>query len=300
MRKITKYTLLLPLLFSWNTAYSGIVDNSNNGGQAESCGTESSAASTSAAQGVGVGVGNFSQTFEASDNSPYMPGTVGAPVLGPTLFNIIGRPAQVNGIPILANNFFSAAVHDLDIGRSRGTKIIYNGALLPEKADNKDRRVSFDFSGQTTGEIIGSITIQSKKSKADEVDVPTLIYDATQYIAQRKDLKGYNITLLSIQKGISYGLGVDAKGDGFSLSPVLSGLINGPAGLLAGAASGFSKASGVTVPTGIVGCTFLVVADTENGRPININENYSRGFSDVEVSEANQNGNGKKRYEATK
>lgn len=242
--------------------------------------------------------GHVNQNFEGSTPVPYLPGTLGAPAISPTLFSLQGLPAQVAGLPLLSKNFFSVSVHDVAIGRSNGTKIIYNGALLPLRKIDSDRTVTFDFNGVSKGEVVGSMTIQSRKHKADEVDVSTLIYDALQYVENIKSLKGYNVTLLTVMNTLSYATGVDSRGSGFSISPLVSGFINGPAGALAGLASGFSKSGGVTVPTAIVGCTFLVIADTGNESTVDLTKNYV--LSDNKSSNGNGNGNGKKKYEAVK
>ncbi len=294
------FVALFALLFSANPLDAQSIAESN--GNAVSEAGTATAISTSQAQGMAQAAGgaiiegfNHSFTFESSDPAPYMPGTIGAPVLGPTLFNFMGRPAQVNGIPILANNLFPVAVREVETGESNATKIVYNGSNVPLRESPGKRGIYFDFSGQAEGELVGSITIQSKKHKGDEVDVPTLIYDATRYIEDRRDLRGYNVTLVTIPQGISYAMGVDSKGKGFSLSPVVSGLINGPAGVLAGAASGFAGSKGITTPTGLVGCTFLVVIDSDRKRMLNLSSNYGNGFNG---NGHNENGNGRKKYEA--
>ncbi len=226
-----------------------------------------------------------------------MPNSVTGPVISPNLFSIMGGTAQISGVPMLSNHFFSTAYHDVSIGNSKGTKIIYNGSLLPKKPEMKDRKVFFSFDGVAEGELVGSLTVQSRKGNADEVDFATLIYDATQYIGSKKELKGFNITLLSTHQAISSAMGVDSKSSGFSLSPLVSGLVNGPAGALLGLASGYSKTGGVTVPTSIVGCTFLVLVESENSRRIDIARNYKAG---VPIMDAHSNGNGGKKYEATR
>lgn len=230
--------------------------------------------------------------FEGSKSSPapYMPGTVTGPTGFPSLFNLIGRPAQLTGLALQSKHFFSPTSHCVETGKSGGTKIVYTGSQPPEREGVKKRDVFFDFSGVSRGELVGSITIQSKKTKADEVDLHTLIFDATKFVAEVEALRGYDITLLSIPQAISWGIGVDAKGDGFSVSPVLSSLINGPAGVLTGLASGFSQSGGVSVPTGIVGCTFLVLIDTEKAQTIDIRHAYVNNSS----SKENDHGNGKK------
>ncbi|NTV61661.1 MAG: hypothetical protein HGA77_10205 [Chlorobiaceae bacterium] len=234
----------------------------------------------------------MSQTFEASQSIPYLPGTVNAPVLGPTLFNFMGRPAQVNGIPILANNMIIPSVHEVATGNSYGTKIVYNGITLPKKQEKNEGKIQFNLSGRAFGQVVGSITIQSRKNKGDEVDLSTLIYDTAMYIGERKDLKSYNVTLLSVPQGISYAMGVDSKGNGFSLSPVISGLINGPTGVMAGAASGLASSRGITAPTGLIGCTFLVLIESENAVGVDLLANYTNGFSQKDQDENNGNGNG--------
>ncbi len=220
--------------------------------------------------------GTFNMSFGGGgDPAPYAPGVVTGPVSSPTLFNVQGLPANVKGLPMLANNFFSTAHHDVAIGCSDGTKIIYTSADVQKKPDNKERKIHFNFNGVANGEIIGSLTIHSRKNKADEVDIPTLIYDATHYVNNIHDLKGYNITLLSLQNAIAYSLGVDTRASGFALSPFVSGFVNGPAGVLTGLAAGGSRSGGVTVPTATVGCTFLVLVDSEKSRRVDIRKNYN-------------------------
>lgn len=238
--------------------------------------------------------GHVTQNFEASKQIPYMPGTPSVSTTPPTLFSQKGLPAQVAGMPTLYKNTFAPQYHDVTIGKSRGTKIIFNGKRLP-KQDKKDRNIYFDFNGVARGEIVGSVTIQARKNKGDEVDLTTLVYDATNYIKDVRELKGYDLTLLTISKTITYSMGVDGGGSGFSASPVGSGLTNGATGLLLGLATGFSKSGGVTVPTALVGCTFLVVADTGTNRVVNLTPNGDE-------LEANGNGNSTKRkkYEAVK
>lgn len=209
-----------------------------------------------------------------------------------------GLPMQVKGFPMLTKNFFSTKNHDVAIGRSRGTKIIYNGADVRKRKGVKERQISFNFYGLSEGEIVGSITIQSKKNKADEVDFPTLIHDAANYIENVKELKGYNITLLSLTEALTYSLGVDTRATGFALSPFVSGFVNGPAGVLAGAASGVSKSGGITVPTATIGGTFLVLIDSEKSRTVNISGNYR--VNAPQTAEGEENGNNRKKFEAEK
>jgi hypothetical protein len=253
---------------------------------------DNTANSTSLATGT---VAN-SQVFEGSTPAPYLPGNISAPILSPTLFSLQGLPAQVAGLPLLSKNYFSISTHDVCIGSSSGTKIIYNGSIIPARPKRDNRTIFMNVSGVAQGEIVGSITVQSRKHKADEVDVSTLLYDATRYIDGIKGLKGYDLTLLTVKNTFTYAVGVDARSSGISLTPLLSGFINGPAGVVAGLASGFSKTGGVTAPTALVGCTFLVLADTERNRLVDLNATYSN----PETPEKVVNGNGKKKYEALK
>lgn len=229
--------------------------------------------------------------FEGNEASPPMPGSVTGPTGLPSLFSIMGRPAHLGGLALQSKHQFSPTCHCVETGKSGGTKIIFNSSKPAERKDVKERDIFFDFSGVSRGELVGSITIQSKKGKADEVDLNTLIYDATQFAADVSVLRGYDITLLTVPQAITWGIGVDSKGEGFSVSPLISSLLNGPAGVLTGLASGFSKTGGVTVPTGIVGCTFLVLIDNENSQTVDIRHAYANGNG---KSNGHAEGNGKK------
>lgn len=246
----------------------------------------------------GSAYGYFTTNIGGSGDhpAPYAPGLITAPVLSPTLFSVQGLPAQVKNFPLLMNNFFSTANHDVALGCSGGTKIIYNSAIVPERPDVKERKIRFDFNGVSDGEVIGSLTIQSRKNKGDEVDIPTLIHDATRYVSQLPELKGYNITLLSMSSTLTYIMGVDTRSTGLTASPYVSGLINGPAGVLAGIVPGASKSGGVTVPTAIIGCTFLVLVDSDKSQRVDIRGNYGR--MPIEQAEGASNGNNRKKYEA--
>lgn len=269
-------------------ADTNIENTASAGSQASSFAENNNGGDGGTAQASGGDAYNY---FEGNRASPYMPGTVTGPTGLPSLFNIIGRPAHIGGLALQSKYMFAPSSHLVETGKSGGTKIVYTGSQPGARKDVKERDVYFDFSGVSEGELVGSITIQSKKGKADEVDLHTLIFDATQFIADVKELRGYNITLLSIPQAISWGMGVDSKGDGFSISPVLSSLINGPAGVLTGLASGFSQTGGVTVPTGIVGCTFLVLIDSERSKSIDITHAYSNGNA---KGNGSGDGNGKK------
>lgn len=240
--------------------------------------------------------GSVTQNFEASKN---LPGTISPTASAPTLFSLQGLPAQVSGIPLLTRNIVYASYHDVAIGCSGGTKVIFNAsfpAMMPEK---KERNIYVNLGGVANGEVIGSITIQSRKNRADDVDFSTLIYDAREYLACIRELKGYNVTLLSTQKSVNYSLGVDGRASGFALSPLASGLINGPSGVMAGLASGFSSNGGETVPIARIGCTFLVLVDSDNSRVVDVRGDYSR-MPDEGNGNGNGNGNNKKKYEAAK
>ncbi|WP_049752347.1 hypothetical protein [Pelodictyon luteolum] len=135
-----------------------------------------------------VGSSFVDMTFEASKMQPYMPGTVSAPVISPTLFSLMGKPAQIAGLPVLSQYFFSTMLHDVEIGKSGNTKVIYNGEKLPGKKKLKNRKIKYDFNGLAHGKVVGSLTVQSRKKSSDEVDLPSVIYDATHYASFSKEL----------------------------------------------------------------------------------------------------------------
>lgn len=238
--------------------------------------------------------GSVSQNFEASKQIPYLPGTPGVAANSPTLFSLQGIPAQVKGLSLLSKNMIYSSFHDVAIGSSGGTKVIFNGSFPAPKPASNDRNVYINLNGVATGEVIGSLTVQSRKDKADEVDFSTLLYDARQYIAGVKKLNGYNVTLLTIPNTVSYTLGVDGKASGSTFAPLASGLINGPLGVMAGLASGFTSNEGVTTTTALIGCTFLVLVDSDQSRVVDL-MSYRNAPDD---ESANGNGNNKKKYEA--
>ncbi|NTV01585.1 MAG: hypothetical protein HGB04_02210 [Chlorobiaceae bacterium] len=216
-----------------------------------------------------------------------------APVSSPTLFATQGLPAYVKGFPLLMTNFYSIAHHDVAIGKSHGTKIIYNYSDVPERPERKDRKVSFTFNGVAEGELIGSLTIQSRKNSADEVDMQTLIHDATSYIRESGALKGYNITLLSSPSTINFMTGVDTRTNGLAASSFVSGFFNAPVGVIAGLVPSIAKSGGVTVPTAVIGCTFLVLVDGEHSRRVDIRQNYTPSNTPQEPKGDASNSNGK-------
>ncbi|WP_294344442.1 hypothetical protein [Prosthecochloris sp.] len=291
MKKGLQVTFVLVLFFS---ATTGLADTTIDNQAVSQSQSTSVAENNNGGDGGEGGAASASISFKGSSSSPapYMPGTVTGPVGLPSLFNLIGRPAQLTGLALQSKHFFAPTCHRVETGESGGTKIVYTGAKPASRKEIKERDVYFDFSGVGQGELVGSITIQSKKTKADEVDLHTLIFDATQFAAGIKELRGYDITLLSIPQAISWGVGVDAKGDGLSISPVLSSLLNGPSGVLTGLASGFSQTGGVSVPTGIVGCTFLVLIDNEKTQTIDIRHAYVNNGNGN--GKENGSGNGKK------
>jgi hypothetical protein len=238
--------------------------------------------------------GSVIQNFEASKPIPYLPGTPGVGANSPTLFSLQGFPAQVKGLGLLSKNMVYSSYHDVAIGSSGGTKVIFNGSFPAPKPANNERNVYINLSGVGTGEVIGSLTVQSRKDKADEVDFSTLLYDARQYIAGVKKLNGYNVTLLTIPNTVSYTLGVDGKASGSTLAPLASGLINGPLGVMAGLGSGFTSNEGVTTTTALIGCTFLVLVDSDQSNVVNLLSNHNA----PDEESANGNGNNKKKYEA--
>jgi hypothetical protein len=238
--------------------------------------------------------GSVSQNFEASKMIPYLPGAVSPTATAPTLFSLQGLPAQVSGIPLLTKNIIYASHHNVALGSSGGTKVIFNATFPTPRPENKARNIYLNLDGVANGEVIGSITVQSQKNKADEVDFSTLLYDARQYVSGIRELKGYNVTLLTMRNSVSFSLGVDGRASGFSLSPVASGLFNGPAGAIVGLSSGFSTNGGETAPIARIGCTFLVLVDSDRSSVVDVRGDYSR----QDQSSANGNGNNKKKYEA--
>jgi len=239
--------------------------------------------------------GSVSQNFEASQPIPYLPGTPGVAATAPTLFSLQGFPAQIKGLSLLTKNLIYASYHDVAMGASKGTKIIFNGSFPAPKPPKAERSVYVSLDGVARGEVVGSLTIQSRKEKGDEVDFSTLVYDARQYIAKLQKLDGYDVTLLTIPNTVSYALGVNGKSSGVTVAPLVSGLINGPLGAMAGLASGFSSNGGITTPTGLIGCTFLVLVHSDKSQYVNLTPN---GIV-PEENESHGNGNNRKKYEAT-
>ena len=257
---------------------------------------ENSANSTALSQAEYTSIfgGSVTQNFEASKMIPYLPGTISPGAAAPTMFSFQGLPAQVAGIPLLTNNLFYPSYHHVALGSSGGTKVIFNATFPTPKPENKARNIYLNLDGVANGEVIGSITVQSQKNKADEVDFSTLLYDARQYVAGIRELKGYNVTLLTIRNSVSFSLGVDGRASGFSVSPLVSGLVNGPAGAIVGLSSGFSSNGGETAPIARVGCTFLVLVDSDKSQLVDVRSDYNR----PDQGSGNGNGNAKKKYEA--
>lgn len=251
---------------------------------------ESAASSASSSAGV---------YFEAEKPLPYLPGTIGGPSFSPTLFNIMGRTAQMGGLSLLSQTTFPKDVLDVTEGVSNNTTIVFTGAFIPEKPELKDRKVFCDLRGIGYGEVIGSLTIESKKNKTKKVDFSALVYDAVQYIKSVRYLRGYNITLLTSRDAISWSMGVDSNSNGIAIAPVLSKLINGPEGVLVGLSGGPSHTRGVTVPVSMIGCTFLVVIDSERGEHIDISKAYLSEKMDVKPESNENNGKNKKKEEAS-
>ena len=268
-----------------------------------STGTESStvypvtstSTSTSAAGAYG-NTGNWTQTFEASKN-PNLPGVINAQASAPTLFNVSGRTAQVGGLIMLSRYIFPTEKHDEAMGSSGRTEIIFTSKKLPRKPEMQDWTFDVDFSGACKGEIIGSLTIQSSKGYANKVDFSTLIYDASMYIKRLDYLKGYKIKLLSSPDAITWANGVDSKAGGFALSPVVSTLVNSTlnsfAPLALGISPGYSNTSGMTVPVSILGCTFLAVSESPDGKDININNQIKVNDGEENEDEHNEDGDSK-------
>lgn len=255
----------------------------------------STSTSTSAAGAYG-NTGNWTQTFESSKN-PNLPGVISGPVSAPTLFNVTGRTAQVGGLIMLSRYIFPTEKHDEAMGSSGRTEIIFTGKKLPRKPDMQDWTSDVDFSGACKGEVIGSLTIQSCKGYANKVDFSTLIYDASMYVKRLDYLKGYKIKLLSSPDAITWANGVDSKAGGFAVSPVLSTLVsstlNSFSPFALGISPGFSNTSGMTVPVSILGCTFLVVSESQNGIDININNKIKANDAEEHDEEVNEEGDSK-------
>lgn len=222
----------------------------------------------------GSAVGFFSTNIGAdTDHSPpYAPGIITAPIASPTLFTTQGLPAYVKNLPVILSNLFDAEHHDFSFGCSRATQIIYNSVDVPKRPELKKRKIEYSFYGVGEGEIIGSLTIQSRKNAAENVDIPTLVYDASRYINDRRDLKGYNITLLSHSQTLTYMLGVDTRANGVSVSPFFAGFPNGNVGPEVGIVPSASKSGGVTMPTAVIGCTFLILVDGPKSQHVDIRQ----------------------------
>lgn len=238
-------------------------------------GGTSLAQSENNAEGSAVGYFTTNIAGAASHPPAYAPGLITAPIASPTLFATQGLPSYVKGFPLLMSNFYPVANHAISIGSSGGTKIIYNSGNASQRPDLKERKVSVNFTGVAQGELIGSVTVQSRKNKADRIDLPTLVYDVKQFMKGVKELKGYNITLLTIPSTISYMTGVDTRTNGIAASPFISGFVNGVEGFLGGVVPSIAKSGGVTVPTAEIGCTFLVLVDGDQSRPVDIRMNYT-------------------------
>lgn len=221
------------------------------------------------------GAGTINQVYKGSEQ-PYMPGVTTAPLLNPTLFNIMGTPAQIAGLPVLSQYFFSTAVHRVGKGESGNTKVVFASVRLEKKAELKERKIRLDFNGMAKGEVVGSLTVKSLKASGEEVDFPTILYDAARYIDSLGDLRGYDVLLLSVPDLISFSIGTDGQGQGISLSPLISGLMNGTKGALTGLASGYSSSDAVTAPVPIIGCTFLVVIEDEAKPSIDLRRCFAK------------------------
>lgn len=239
-----------------------------------------------------VASSNAGVYFEAEKPLPYMPGTVAGSGFSPNLFNIIGRTAQIGGLPLLSQTTFSKDILDVTDGISNNTNIIFTSARIPKRHRLKDRKVMCDLGGVGYGEVIGSLTIESKKDKTKKVDLSALIYDAVHYIQTVRNLRGYNITLLTSPEAISWIMGVDSKSDGLAIAPVLSGLVNGAEGVLLGLAGGPTHTRGITVPVSTIGCSFLVVIDSEKSKHIDISKPYVSEKIEIKP-ESSDNGNNK-------
>jgi hypothetical protein len=229
------------------------------------------------------------QNYEAAKTVPYMPGTVTGPVVSPSLFNIVGRPAGITGLPLWTQFSFIPKKHDRATGKSGGTNIVYNGIDPVKPVKNGNTSVSLNVTGRASGTLAGSLTIESKKNHANSVDIPTIMHDAAAYVENIDNLKGCSVTLLTVPEAISFTLGVDSKSRGFSLAPVLSRFFEG-AMLLTGLSGGVSSTGGVTVPTGTVGCTFLVIVESTDQHSIDLTNTYRNYVARVSGQPISQEG----------
>jgi hypothetical protein len=236
----------------------------------DAAGSNATAVTDAAASSINI----LEQNYAASQPVPGMPGMVSGPVISPSLFNLIGRPAHITGLPLWSQILFIPDRNVETRGASGSTRIIFNGCNTGKHAAKGPGNISLNLSGVAAGEIAGAITIETREGRTRSVDFPTLIYDAADFIRHQNEFKESQVTLLSIPEAMSFTMGVDSKSNGISASSALSHFFDGTLGLLAGTSAGAASSSGTTSPTGSVGCTFLVVVNGEHNRTIDISSAY--------------------------
>lgn len=214
------------------------------------------------------------QNYEATKPMPPMAGMVSGPVTSPSLFNIIGRPAHVTGLPLWSQTAFLSDTYDKSTGESGGTTIIYNGIDHTIEQGEGKGSLKLNFSGRAHGLLAGSITAESRMKKAQRIDFPTLLHDVGKYIRDIDSLKGHRVTLLTVPEAMSFSMGVDTESKGFSVGSTVSKFFDSTAGILTGLSGGTASTGGLTAPHGTVGCTFLIVVESPDGKTIDINHTY--------------------------
>jgi hypothetical protein len=233
-------------------------------------GSHAQAVNDAAATSINV----IEQNYAASKPAPAMPGMVTGPVFSPSLFSMVGRPANITGLPLWSQMLFIPDYHVTAKGDSNGTAIVYNGIQTDEEPGDGMQGITLNLSGVARGEIAGSITIESLKNQGRSIDFPTLLHDAAVFIKTRKELRNRKVTLLTVPEAMSFTLAVDSKSSGMSLGSALSRFFDGATGILGGIVGGASTSGGVTAPTGTVGCTFLLIVDSGHNRKIDITGSY--------------------------
>lgn len=256
------------LIFAAMIAFAGVPTLA--GAAEPASGSSSSSITDAAATSVNI----LEQNYAASQPVPSMPGMVAGPVTSPSLFNLVGRPAHITGLPLWSQMLFIPDSRVEAGGKSGGTKITFNGIDLNTPATNEPTNIKLNLSGIASGELAGAITIESKPERGHSVDFPTLMHDTATFIKSRKEFKGRQVTLLTVPETMSFTMAVDSKSRGISLSSAIAHFFDGSAAILAGLSGGAAASSGLTAPTGTVGCTFLVLVDGKHNRTIDLTRTY--------------------------
>ncbi len=216
------------------------------------------------------------QNYAASEQLPAMPGMVTGPVTAPSLFSLIGRSAHITGLPLWSQMLFIPDTHIETTGKSGKTMIVFSGIDSGIPESGRPAGIVLDLSGRATGEIAGSITIESKPERNHPSDFPTLMHDMAHFIRSRKEFNNRRVTLLTIPETMSFTLAVDSKSHGISLSSALSRFFDGTVGVLGGLSGGTAFSDGMTAPSGTVGCTVLVLVDGPHNRTVDLTSSYRR------------------------